>query len=244
MSFPVDNPTESFWRGQVHELDNHRTTKDLPSEVDIVIIGAGYAGASIAYHLQEQSKDRPNPPSIAILEAREACSGATGRNGGHLKPDPYYRAAGALRTHGKEAAEEVAAFEARQVTEIKKLVEKEKIDCDFVVTRASDVCLFDEARDDLKKGLDLLTAARISTADDVFYSDAKTAEGVRWSCSLQIHEALLTMSDLWRKRSKRLLHIHSSTRLALQARPPSALKGRGKRCKPSDTYTSTINDPR
>lgn len=118
--------------------------------------------------------------SIVILEAREACSGATGRNGGHLKPDPYYRAATALKTHGKEAAEEVASFESRQVKEIKDLVEKEHIDCDFVVTRASDVCLFEEARADLKGGLDLLTAANVSTADDVFYSDQRTAEGVSY----------------------------------------------------------------
>lgn len=53
-------------------------TVTFPAECDIVIIGAGYAGASVAYHLVE---DNPSPPSIMILEARQACSGATGRNG-------------------------------------------------------------------------------------------------------------------------------------------------------------------
>ena len=101
--------------------------------------------------------------------------------GGHLKPDPYYRAAGALEIYGREAAEEVASFEARQVKEIKDLVEKNNIDCDFVVTRATDVCLYDEANRDLKKGLDKLTKAGVSTADGVFYSDGRTAEGVSMS---------------------------------------------------------------
>ncbi|KJY01925.1 fad dependent oxidoreductase superfamily like protein [Zymoseptoria brevis] len=178
MSFPVANSTTSFWRGETHPLDDHRTTEKLPSEVDVVIIGAGYAGASIAHHLLEQGRGASKPLSIAILEAREACSGATGRNGGHLKPDPYHRAAEALKIYGREAAEEVAAFEARQIGEIKKLVEKENVDCDFVMTRAADVCLFEQAHSELKDGFDRLNAADVSTIQNVFYSDGKTAEGV------------------------------------------------------------------
>lgn len=108
------------------------------------------------------------------------------RSGGHLKPDPYMRAAGALDKYGKDAAEEVASFEACQVKEIKDLVEKENIDCDFVVTRTSDVCLYDEANRDLKAGLENLTKAGVSTADGVFYSDHRTAEGV--SCRIPVGE--------------------------------------------------------
>lgn len=178
MSFPVPNSTTSFWRTDLDDLDSHRSTECLPAEADILIIGAGYAGASIAYHLLEATKQSLQHPSIVILEARAACSGATGRNGGHLKPDPYYRAASVLKAHGKEAAEEVAAFEARQVHEIKELVEKEKIECDFMVTRATDVCLYEEARTNLKAGLESLKNSNISTAADVFYSDQETAEGV------------------------------------------------------------------
>lgn len=175
MTFPVKDATTPFWRTQLDDLDNHRSTTELPAEADIVIIGAGYSGASVVHHLLEH---KSRPLTVVILEAREACSGATGRNGGHLKPDPYYRAASALKKYGRDAAEEVASFEARQVKEIKDLVEREKIDCDFVVTRASDVCLYEDARKDLKRGLDLLNAANVSTASDVFYSGQNTAEGV------------------------------------------------------------------
>lgn len=79
--YPVPNSTLSFWRTELHDLDNQRTTEQVPAEVDIAIVGAGYAGASIAYHLLEKSKESSKNVSIAILEAREACSGATGRNG-------------------------------------------------------------------------------------------------------------------------------------------------------------------
>ncbi|EKG21757.1 FAD dependent oxidoreductase [Macrophomina phaseolina MS6] len=76
--YPVPGAVTPFWRTEPHALDSARTTPDLPDEADVVIIGAGYAGAATAYHLLQ---DNPNPPKIVILEAREACSGATGRNG-------------------------------------------------------------------------------------------------------------------------------------------------------------------
>lgn len=75
---PVPGSTEPFWRTQLHDLDNHRSTPHLPTECDVLIIGAGFAGAALAHYIYE---DNPSPPSVTILEAREACSGATGRNG-------------------------------------------------------------------------------------------------------------------------------------------------------------------
>jgi hypothetical protein len=80
--FPVANAVRSYWRKQVGSIDTHRSTTELPAEVDIVVIGAGYVGASIVHHLIDGTVRANRPvPSILILEAREACSGATGRNG-------------------------------------------------------------------------------------------------------------------------------------------------------------------
>jgi len=79
---PVQNPTESFWHTELHKLHNHRTTENLPDSCDVVIIGAGYAGVSTAYNLAKGIEGGANPSlSITIIEARGACSGATGRNG-------------------------------------------------------------------------------------------------------------------------------------------------------------------
>lgn len=84
---PVPNSTIPFWRTELHPIDDHRSTPELPTEVDIAVVGAGYAGASVVYHILNKIKDKGVlPPSIAILEARQACSGATGRNGKAFLP--------------------------------------------------------------------------------------------------------------------------------------------------------------
>ena len=78
--FPVPGGLTPFWRTEPSSLDNHRSTENLPDYSDIVVVGAGYAGASTAYHILDQC-DSSSQPSIVILEARQVCSGATGRNG-------------------------------------------------------------------------------------------------------------------------------------------------------------------
>ena len=76
---PVDNATVPYWRTELHALDEYRTTEELPTECDIAIIGAGMTGVATAYHISKLACD--DKPSVVILEARQLCSGATGRNG-------------------------------------------------------------------------------------------------------------------------------------------------------------------
>ncbi|ORY65554.1 FAD dependent oxidoreductase [Pseudomassariella vexata] len=176
---PVLNSTTSFWRSSLHEIDDHSSTPDLPSEVDIVIIGAGYAGASTVHHILEICKEQNLPiPSIAILEARQACSGATGRNGGHLKPDPYNRPVTIAGNHGIEAAAECAEFEAQHIPAMKKLIEDEAIDCEFVLTRCMDVLLTDDIYDKMKSGVDFLRKHDISVMKDVWFASGAQAEQI------------------------------------------------------------------
>ena len=98
-----------------------------------------------------------------------------------MKPDPFTRGAKALELLDKDAAEEVTSFEIRHLKAIGDLVKKENIDCDYVLTRATDVFLYDSGRDELKTKVDKLTELGISGVDDIFYSSEKTAEGVSTS---------------------------------------------------------------
>ncbi|KIW15383.1 hypothetical protein PV08_05429 [Exophiala spinifera] len=140
------------------DLSDFRSTPGLPQDqVDVAIIGSGFSGTAVAWHLlcgggndgggtrtAATASAAPLPsssssPSVLILEARKACSGATGRNGGHVKPDLYFNAPLYSSIHGVRVAEELTRFETRQVFDLKKLVEEEEIDCDFELTRAIDV---------------------------------------------------------------------------------------------------------
>lgn len=172
---PVPNPTKSFWRTELDPLDSHRSTPELPAECDIVIIGAGYAGAALAHYLFSEN---PTPPSVVILEAREACSGATARNGGHLKPDVYYNLPRYIKKYGVRAAVEVAAFEAAQVLAVKALVEEEKIDCDFALTRACDVILHEGLARETDAAFGELAASGVADLRDVHHTPRRDAERV------------------------------------------------------------------
>ncbi|KAL2829424.1 FAD dependent oxidoreductase [Aspergillus cavernicola] len=179
--FPAATSITPFWRTEPDPLDNHRSTETLPETTDIVIIGAGYAGASTAYHILEQC-DPSSKPSIVILEARQLCSGATGRNGGHLKPDVYNAISTFAGRYGVEAAAEVAAFEYAHVPALEAVVAKENIDCDLQVSQAHDVQLDEKHTAKLKAGFEaLLAGGSVPTQSAVFTSgtEAENVSGVK-----------------------------------------------------------------
>ncbi|KAL6796534.1 FAD dependent oxidoreductase [Trichoderma sp. SZMC 28012] len=116
---PVDYPSKSYWLSEPSEvLLGHRTTKDLPHTSDVLIIGSGITGTFAAHFLKEKA---PNL-NIVMLEAREACWGATGRNGGHCQPGYYV------------SPPHIAAFEHRTYCYLKELVEAHSIPCDWRTT--------------------------------------------------------------------------------------------------------------
>ncbi|EXA30161.1 hypothetical protein FOVG_18425 [Fusarium oxysporum f. sp. pisi HDV247] len=174
--FPPPNGMTSFWRSSPGSLDNHRSTKELPSQCDILIIGAGYSGASLVTHMlsQPESKDK----SIVVLEARQLCSGATGRNGGHIKPDVYNLCSRMASKHGIDAGAEIAEFELANVEAVKNYVLDNKVDCDLMITQAVDVQLSEEHNALLKAGYDRLIKAGVSATKSAFYVDGKYAETV------------------------------------------------------------------
>ncbi|BCR84907.1 NAD(P)/FAD-dependent oxidoreductase [Aspergillus chevalieri] len=176
---PVGNPTTPFWRTELHPLDDLRATPELPQQSDIVIIGAGYAGVSIAYHLLKQQDQKGQPhPSITILEARQICSGATGRNGGHIRPDLYGHIPTYIERHGTEAGVELANFELSHVKALKDVIVKEEIDCDLNITRNMNVYLNEAHGEKAKRTYEALASQAHSFVEDIHYTPQKHAEGI------------------------------------------------------------------
>lgn len=139
---PVPNPTTPYWRTEPHPLDSHGSTKDLPTECDVLIIGAGISGVSVAYHLSQPDATEAKPtkaPSILLLEARQVCSGATGRNGGHVKVKTKTILDAVEKRGGPKLAETVVAFVGAHIDAFKDCVERESLDCEFELRRSYDV---------------------------------------------------------------------------------------------------------
>lgn len=173
---PVENPTPSFWHENLHELHDARSTPDLPPASDVVIIGAGYAGIATAYHLKKG--ECRNSLSVTLLEARGICSGATGRNGGHLRPDMYGHIPKYIARAGLKAGLEIAEFEVAHLEAIKKLIEKENIDCDFTLTRTVDVWINKTAAVKAREVYDFMSSRNLAYMDDVFFSRSEDAENI------------------------------------------------------------------
>ena len=82
--------TKSFWLNNCDQSLATKQSSSLPPTADIVIIGSGITGISVAHSILEdsnacaESSDVPSKPRVLLLEARDLCSGATGRNGGHI----------------------------------------------------------------------------------------------------------------------------------------------------------------
>ncbi|MCJ1428106.1 hypothetical protein MMC29_006014 [Sticta canariensis] len=129
-SIPVDlppqNPTSSYWQDPPSPLSARRTTPSLPSTASIVIVGSGITGASLAYYILKQ----PNPPSVLMLEARSACSGATGRNGGHTKCASYLAFMDNIRTLGEDEAARIARLEYNCMKSVHIFAREHNIECD------------------------------------------------------------------------------------------------------------------
>ncbi|KAF4919950.1 hypothetical protein CGCVW01_v007326 [Colletotrichum viniferum] len=104
---PARQPTASYWQQPLHSGLSGIQSTSLPTNRDVVIIGSGITACSVARELLQSPRDL----TLTVLEAREVCSGATGRNGGRincvavLDYDKYYQ------KFGKEAATKIVRFE-------------------------------------------------------------------------------------------------------------------------------------
>ncbi|KAJ7694587.1 FAD dependent oxidoreductase [Mycena rosella] len=132
-SLPVPNPTRSFWIDTPHAnpLAAEGSEGPFTDDADVCIIGSGITGVSAAYHLATavERGDIPTtadkPLRVLILEARDFCSGATGRNGGHLTPAVFLDFCGYQAKYGTDQAVQALELENHTASEIVKLIRNE-----------------------------------------------------------------------------------------------------------------------
>ncbi|KAH0548069.1 hypothetical protein GP486_008191 [Trichoglossum hirsutum] len=125
---PIPNPTASFWQEDplYPELVNIKSD-ELPDTADVVIIGSGITGASIARTLLRECEATCK---VVMLEARQVCSGATGRNGGHIKTSPYNEFRELKEKFGLERARAIVKFRIKHVEVLTGLAKAEGINAE------------------------------------------------------------------------------------------------------------------
>ncbi|KAL3457551.1 putative FAD dependent oxidoreductase [Aspergillus heterothallicus] len=123
---PTPTPTSSFWLRTPHPDLAKTQSTELPQEADIVIIGSGVTGTSIARTLLMNRKlptDDSRRPAVVILEARDICSGATGRNGGHIL-ETAEDFSHLEEKHSQEAAKKLLRFRMAHLSEMLRVAEE------------------------------------------------------------------------------------------------------------------------
>lgn len=114
---------ETLWNQQDQKVTYPKLEKE--ASADVVVVGAGISGLSIAYNLLKAGK------SVIVLESRVVGAGQTGRSTAHIMPwfDDYYHLVEKL--HGFNKTKQVADSYLKAIDWIEQTVNEEKIDCDF-----------------------------------------------------------------------------------------------------------------
>ncbi|KAJ7669064.1 hypothetical protein B0H17DRAFT_1247021 [Mycena rosella] len=121
---PLPNPLRSYWCVPPSPLDSATSKEELPlpAYADVVIIGSGISGTAIARTLL---KNASAPLRVVMLEARDVCSGATGRNGGHVSPNTYQDYAWLEGSYGPSAAQAILRFRLAHLPALVAVAEEE-----------------------------------------------------------------------------------------------------------------------
>ncbi len=114
---------QSYWE---EERKNHKEYESLNNNlnVSVCVIGGGLTGLSTAYYLS-------NNTSVAVIERNKICGSTSGKNTGKITSQHGIFYKYLIDSQGKEYAKKYLEANEKAINNIERIVDKEKIDCDF-----------------------------------------------------------------------------------------------------------------
>jgi glycine/D-amino acid oxidase-like deaminating enzyme len=114
---------EPYWRDFIHLSDFPRLDKNI--HVDVVIVGGGITGITVAYLLVKEGL------KVAVFEAEKLLNGPRGNITAKITAQHELMYEEFIRDFGKSKARLYYEANAEALNFIKKTVEQHQIDCDF-----------------------------------------------------------------------------------------------------------------
>ena len=119
---PVSRP-ESLWSATVDTPVYPPLREHL--RADVVVVGAGIAGLSVAYHLSRAGR------SVIVLDDGPIGGGITRVTTAHLSASMDLGYTEIVRLHGEDRARLAAESHTAAIDRIERTAQEEEIDCDF-----------------------------------------------------------------------------------------------------------------
>ncbi|KAK4924006.1 hypothetical protein LTR66_016482, partial [Elasticomyces elasticus] len=124
--FHTSGATDPVW---IHDVPYSKIPTfpklEQDTEADVLIIGSGISGTSIAYELVKQGKH------VVMIEARDMLSGETGRTSGHLSSDLDSAYQEIVSKHGKDGARLAAESQQWAVERVGEISKELGIECEY-----------------------------------------------------------------------------------------------------------------
>ncbi|PPQ66146.1 hypothetical protein CVT26_010869 [Gymnopilus dilepis] len=127
---PVVNSTLPYWTIPNSPIAQHGKDAPLPEYADVVIIGSGVTGTSVAkaiLELADANQKDSDPIQVVMVEARDACSGATGRNGGHASPIIYNEYEDLKNEFGVSIAQQILRYRIAHINALIEVAREENV---------------------------------------------------------------------------------------------------------------------
>ena len=132
-----------WWAEPTHAF----TPLEEDLNADVLIVGGGVTGITLAYTLAEQGV------LVGLLEAGELAGAASGRNAGFLLAAPAEPYAERIALWGREGARAVLHVGRRTHQRVRQLVQTLGIDCDYQQTGSLRLTRTPEETEDLRASL-------------------------------------------------------------------------------------------